>query len=144
MIVFNHCQALSLCLIGSVFLTACTRRQRFWVSPTGREIEEVRSRTVPSNGSLLRVSEPVRNESSVRDSWEIQTRSDNQAYFQWLKNQLGPQYHVTSETASAVTFVKEMEETPIRSQSGVAAPQAAAWWRPSLWPPQTSGGPISR
>jgi hypothetical protein len=74
-----------------------------------REIEEVRSRTVPSNGSLLRVSEPVRNESSVRDSWEIQTRSDNQAYFQWLKNQLGPQYHVTSETASAVTFVKEME-----------------------------------
>src|ERR1019366_8535214 len=95
--------------IGSVFLTACTRRQRFWVSPTVREIEEVRSRTVPSNGSLLRVSEPVRNESSVRDSWEIQTRSDNQAYCQWLKTCPGPHYPVWAETASAVTLVKEME-----------------------------------
>ena len=58
---FNHCRVLSLCLLGSVFLVACTRRQHFWVSPTVREIEEVRRRTVPSNGSLLRVSEPVRN-----------------------------------------------------------------------------------
>jgi hypothetical protein len=64
---------------------------------------------VPSNGSLLRASEPIRNASSVRANWAIQTRSDNQAYFQWLKNQLGPEYHVTSETASVVTFVKEIE-----------------------------------
>jgi hypothetical protein len=63
MIGFNHCRVLSLCLLGSVFLVACSRRQQFWVSPTVREIEEVRSRTVPRNGSLLRVSEPVRNDS---------------------------------------------------------------------------------
>lgn len=106
---FNHCRVLSLCLLGSVFLVACTRRQHFWVSPTVREIEEVRRRTVPSNGSLLRVSEPVRNDSSVRATWEIQTKSDNQTYIQWLKNQLGPEYHVTSEAASVVTFVKEIE-----------------------------------
>jgi len=30
-------------------------------------------------------------------------------YFQWLKNQLGREYHVTSEATSAVTFVKEIE-----------------------------------
>lgn len=64
---------------------------------------------MPSDGSLLRVSEPVRNDSSVRATWEIQTRSDNQAYFQWLKNQLGPEYHLTSETASSLTFVKQTE-----------------------------------
>ena len=109
MIGFNHRRVLSLCLLGTLFLVACTRRQQFWVSPTVREIEEVRSRTVPSNGSLLRVSEPVRNESSVRATWEIQTKSDDHAYFQWLKNQLGPEYHVTSEAASVVTFVKEIE-----------------------------------
>ena len=109
MISFNHCRMLSLCLLGSVFLVACTRRQQFWVSPTVRETKEVRSRTVPSNGSLLRVSEPMRKDSSIRATWEIQTKFDNQAYFQWLKSQLGPEYHVTSETASAVTFVKEIE-----------------------------------
>ena len=109
MIGFHHCRVLSLCLLGSVFLVACTRRQQFWVSPTVREIEEVRSRTVPSDGSLLRVSEPARKDSSVRATWEIRTKSDNQMYFHWLKNQLGPEYHVTSETASVVTFVKEIE-----------------------------------
>jgi hypothetical protein len=109
MIGFNHYRVLSLCLLGSVFLVACTGRQQFWVSPTVREIEEVRSRTVPSNGSLLRVSEPVRNDFSVRATWEIQTKSDNQTYFLWLKNQLGPEYRVTSETPSVVTFVKEIE-----------------------------------
>ncbi len=109
MIGFRHRRALFVCLSGCLFLLGCTHGQQFWVSPTVREIDEVRSRTVPSNGALLRVSEPVRNESSVRAAWEIQTGSDRQAYFQWLKNQLGPQYHVTSETTSAVTFVKEIE-----------------------------------
>ena len=109
MIALNYRRVMSLCLLESVFVVACTRRQQYWQSPTVREIEEVRSRTVPSNGSLLRMSEPVRNDSSVRATWEIQTRSDNQPYFQWLKNQLGPEYHVTSETTSVVTFVKETE-----------------------------------
>jgi len=56
---FNHYRLISLCLVGSVFLIACTRRQQFWVSPTVREIEEVKGRTVPSNGSLLRESGPI-------------------------------------------------------------------------------------
>ena len=107
MIGFRHCR-LCLCLLGILFLDACTRQQ-FWASPTLREIEVVRSRTVPSDGSLLRVSTPVRNQSGVRTTWEIQTKSDNQVYFQWLKNQLGPEYRVTSESASVVTFVKEIE-----------------------------------
>jgi len=106
---FNHYRLISLCLVGSVFLIACTRRQQFWVSPTVREIEEVKGRTVPSSGSLLRESGPIRNTSSIRASWEIQTRSDNQVYFQWLKNQLGREYHVTSETTSTMTLVKQIE-----------------------------------
>lgn len=109
MISFHHCRVLSLCLLGSVFLVACTRRQQFWVSPTVREIEEVRSRTVPSDGSLLRVSEPVRKDSSVRAAWEIQTKSESGAYFQWLKSQLGPEYRITLQTTSATSLVKEIE-----------------------------------
>ncbi len=76
---------------------------------------------MPSDGSLLRVTDPVRDDSSVRASWEIQGSSGNQAYFQWLKNQLSPEYHLTSETTSAVTFVKEIEgdsyTVEIRSRS---------------------------
>jgi len=109
MIALNYRRLVSLCLLGSVFLVGCTRRQQFWVSPTVREIEEVKGRTVPSNGSLLREAGPIRDTSSIRASWEIQTRSDNQMYFQWLKNQLGPEYHVTSETTSTMTLVKRIE-----------------------------------
>ena len=106
MIGFRHCRVVFVCLLGCLFLLGCTGRQQFWISPTMHELDEMRGRTVPSNGSLLRASEAVRNDSSVRATWEIQTGSDSQAYFQWLKNQLGPQYHVTSETASAIKFVK--------------------------------------
>jgi hypothetical protein len=109
MIALNYRRLVSLCLLGSVFLVGCTRRQQFWVSPTVREIEEVKGRTVPSNGSLLREAGPIRDTSSIRANWEIQTRSDNQMYFQWLKNQLGPEYHVTSETTSTMTLVKQIE-----------------------------------
>jgi hypothetical protein len=109
MIGLNHYRAVSLCLLATIFLVACTRRQQIWASPTVREIEEVKSRTVPSNGSLLRESGPIRDTSNIRASWEIQTGSDNQVYFQWLKNQLGREYHVTSETASAMTLVKQIE-----------------------------------
>ncbi len=121
MIRVNHYRLLLLCVSGGVFLSACTRAQQVWGSPTVREIVKVRSRTVPSDGSLLRVTDPVRDDSSVRASWEIQGSSGNQAYFQWLKNQLSPEYHLTSETTSAVTFVKEIEgdsyTVEIRSRS---------------------------
>ena len=63
MIGLNHYRAVSLCLLATIFLVACTRRQQFWASPTVREIEEVKSRTVPSNGSLLRESGPIRDTS---------------------------------------------------------------------------------
>ena len=38
----NCHRALSLCLLATVFLVACTARQQFWASPTVREIEEVK------------------------------------------------------------------------------------------------------
>jgi hypothetical protein len=109
MITYRHRQALSLCSLGIVFLVGCTPHQQFWASSTVREVEEVRSRTVPTDGTLLRLSEPVRKASSVRATWEIQVKSDSQAYFQWLKNQLGPEYRVTSESASSVTLVKDIQ-----------------------------------
>jgi len=109
MIGLNYCRAVSLCLLATVVQVACTRQQQFWQSPTVREIEKVKSRTVPRDGSLLRESGPVRETSYIRASWEIQAKTDNRAYFQWLKNQLGEEYHVTSESASVMTLVKQIE-----------------------------------
>ena len=97
-------RSLSLCLLATVCLVACTDRHE-----SVREIEEVKHRTVPNDGSLLRETGPVRDTSSIRANWEIQTRLDNRVYFQWLKKQLGPEYHVTSETASSMTLVKPIE-----------------------------------
>lgn len=105
----NLHRGISLCLLATAFLVACTKGQQFWASTTAREIEEVKNRTVPSDGLLLHESGPVRESSSIRARWEIQTRSDNRVYFQWLKNQLGADYHVTSETNSAMSLVKQME-----------------------------------
>ena len=63
----SHYRAMSLCLLATVVLVACTRHQ-FWASSTVREIEEVKRRTVPSDGSLVRESGPVRDTSSIRAS----------------------------------------------------------------------------
>jgi len=109
MISLNRYRAMSVCFLATVFLVACTDRQEFGGATTVREVKEVKIRTVPSDGSLLRESGPVRNASSVRASWAIQTRSDDRAYFQWLKNQLGPEYHVTSQATTAMTLVKDIE-----------------------------------
>jgi hypothetical protein len=104
----THYRSLSFCCLATVLLVACTCRRQFLASTTGREIEEVKSRTVPRDGSLLGESGPVRDASSIRASWEIQTKSDRRAYFEWLKNQVGPEYHVTAETTSALTLVKDI------------------------------------
>lgn len=87
-----------------VTLSACEQQRSVL-----REIEKVRSRSVPSDASLLHASEPVRYESSVRATWEISTRSDVQTYFDWLGSQLEPEYRRASRTGSGVSFVKEVE-----------------------------------
>jgi len=90
-------------------LVACTRRQDAPLSATVREIDAPQRRLVPSDGGLLRSLEPVRTPSGVRTSWEIQTKWDAATYFQWLKGELGPSYHPTSQTDSSLSLVKEME-----------------------------------
>ncbi len=99
----------SLCLLGSLFLASCTARQPLWLSPTASEIKELRARTVPDDGSLNQMLEPIRTNRDVRASWEFRTKLDSPAYFQWLKTRLDPSYHATSETANGITFVKSLE-----------------------------------
>ena len=96
-------------LLGAASLVGCTQDPQS-TSSTVREIQEVRRRTVPINGQLTRTTQPVQSGFAIRAEWEIQTgSSDNQMYYRWLKNQLGPEYHVTTETASTITFVKGLD-----------------------------------
>jgi len=98
----SACRSIPVGLLGLVLLAGCTHGPR----PV-REIQEVRRRIVPSDGQLIRTSQPVQNGFSIRTQWEIQTGvAGNQIYFQWLKNQLGPEYRVTAETASTISLVK--------------------------------------
>ena len=76
---------------------------------TVREIDTLKDRLVPRDGVLVQSSEPVRSTSSVKASWEIQTKSDPGTYFRWLKGELSPAYHTTSQTDSTLSLGKEME-----------------------------------
>ncbi len=98
-----------LCLLATVAFLACTQRQSAPSSATVREIAELKDKLVPRDGVLFQSSEPVRSSSSVKASWEIQTKSDPSTYFQWLKGQLGPAYHATAQTDSMLSLGKEME-----------------------------------
>jgi hypothetical protein len=103
----NHRRVVSFTLAGCVFLVACTHSLLF-KSAFVRDVEDVRRRTVPNDGRLAGVTEPVKNEYGIRATWEVRPRLDSQAYVQWLKNQF-PDYRFVSETASALIFAKQVE-----------------------------------
>ena len=103
----NHSRAVSLSLAGCVFLVACTHILPFR-SAIVREVEDARRRTVPSDGRLVGITEPAKNEYGIRTTWEVGTRLDSQAYVHWLKNQF-PEYRVVSETASKLILAKQVE-----------------------------------
>jgi hypothetical protein len=88
-------------------------------SDTAREIESVRRQTVPGGGSMLGASKPIRNDSSVRATWQVQTAFEAQTYFRWLKEHLSSQYQVISENPSEIAFVKHIDgyTVEIRSES---------------------------
>ncbi len=98
-----------LCVLATAGLLVCTQRQDAPLSGTVREIVSVKNRLVPHDGVLVQSSEPVRSTSSVTANWEIQTKSDPAAYFEWLKGQLGLAYHITSQTDSMLSLGKEIE-----------------------------------
>ncbi len=97
------------CLLATATLLACTQRQDAPLSGTLKEIAEVKDRLVPPHGVLVESSEPVRSTSAVKVSWEIQTKSGPPAYFEWLKGELRPAYHTTSQTDSTLSLGKEIE-----------------------------------
>lgn len=109
MMTFRRSRSLSVTVLGVLFLIACKDQDPFWGSEISREVEHVRTHPIPSDGSLLNSSGLVQNDSSVRANWEIETGLGVQNYFKWLKDQLGPDYQVTAETASSITLVKQSE-----------------------------------
>jgi hypothetical protein len=103
------CWKLVACFLLAVALVACTRRSDAPFPATAGEIDVLKGRLVPADAVLLRSSEPVRTTSGVRASWEIQTKSDAQSYFQWLKSELGPAYHTTLQTGSTLSLARDVE-----------------------------------
>jgi hypothetical protein len=105
MIGAKHCRTV-LVLIFAMSLIACTGTQ-----PEGpfteREVQELRHRAGPNDGRLVTASQLMRNDFGLRATWDVETSSDNHAYFQWLKGQLAPEYHVTVDGASTIAFAKE-------------------------------------
>ena len=100
---------LHLCLLATAALLACTPGPDTPLPTAVREIATLKDRLVPRDGLLVQSSKPVRSTSSVKASWEIQTRSDSATYFGWLEGELSPAYHTISQTDSSLSLGKEME-----------------------------------
>ncbi len=100
-------------LILCLFVAACVSGCAHDGAPTDtvvREVAELRERTIPSDGHLIRASQPVQDRLIVRADWQIDTgTTDTASYFRWLRSELASEYHVTSETASAVAFTKQTD-----------------------------------
>lgn len=95
--------------LGMLFLVGCRDRQGDWAAETAQEIEHVKISTVPRGGSVLSAPKPTRSDSSVRANWQIQSNMETASYFEWLKSQIGSNYHPTSETGSLISFAKQGE-----------------------------------
>lgn len=108
-ITFGSQRLLSFIVFGMLFLVGCRDRQRDWAVETAQEIEHMKMSTVPRGGSLLSAANPIRTDSSVRANWQIQTNMETASYFEWLKSQIGSDYHRTSETGSIISFAKQGE-----------------------------------
>jgi hypothetical protein len=79
----KHCLTILFFLFANLLMVACTSSQE---SPfTEREVQELRNRTLPKDGRLVATSRSVKNDFGIRAAWDIETTSDNQVYFQWLK-----------------------------------------------------------
>jgi len=100
----NCARAIALWLLPAI-LAGCAHDPPSLTAATLHEMQDLRNRTMPANGSLVRTEEPKRSGFRVQATWAVQTPSESAHYFQWLKGRM-PEYHVTSETASTVTFVK--------------------------------------
>jgi hypothetical protein len=101
----RHCLTILVVLFANLLMVACTDSQE--LPFTEHEIQELRNRTVPEDGRLVATSKAVKDQFGIRATWDIETRSDNRVYFQWLKSQLNPEYHVTTETGLTIMFTKE-------------------------------------
>jgi len=100
-----NCSRVIVLWLLPAILAGCAHDPPSVTAATLHEIHDVRSRTVPADGSLVRTEGPQRSGFRVQAIWAVQTPSDGAQYLQWLKGRM-PDYHITSETASTVTFVK--------------------------------------
>ena len=94
-------------LFFSLQFVGCVREQQ--PSPEiVAQIQTLEQRTVPSNGWLTRTATVTRRSMSVDAEWQVRLSSGNQDYFDWLRQHLGADYHVVSQTKSILSMGKTL------------------------------------
>ena len=70
------------------------------------EIHTLEQRTVSPDGSLQDRGSIVREPMAIEANWKIRISSSPGHYFDWVKRQMGYEFHVVSQTESTLTMGK--------------------------------------
>jgi hypothetical protein len=96
-----------LLLCWALQLVGCVRKQQ--PSPEiVAEINTLEQRTIAPNCSLQNASRITKHPASVQANWQIRNLSTAKIYFDWVKQQLGTDYQVLSETESVLAMGKRL------------------------------------
>jgi hypothetical protein len=96
-----------LLLFCALQLVGCAREQQ--PSPEiVAEINTLQQQTVALSSSLLSPARISKHKMSVQADWQVKDLSTTKEYFDWVKQQLGADFRVVSQTESALIMQKTL------------------------------------
>jgi hypothetical protein len=96
-----------LLLCCALQLVGCIREQQ--PSPEIiSEIQRLEQRTISPDSSLQKAASIRKQTMSVKADWQVRISSTTKEYFNWVKQQSGPDYQVLSQTESALSMRKTL------------------------------------
>jgi hypothetical protein len=104
----RRCALIALLLCCALPFVGCVREQQ--PSPEiVAEIKTLEQRTIAPNSGLQRAASIRKQHAmSVEADWQVRVSSTTREYFGWVKQQLGADYHVVSQTESVLTMGKTL------------------------------------
>jgi hypothetical protein len=103
----RRCALIALLLCCALPFVGCVREQQ--PSPEiVAEINALEQRTIAPDCSLQNAARIRKHPASVQADWQIRSSGTTEQYFEWVKQQLGADYHVVSQTKSVLTMGKTL------------------------------------
>ena len=96
-----------LLLCCALQLLDCAPEQRASPEAVG-EINTLEQQTIGPDSNAQSEVRITNHPASVQADWQIRNSGTTEQYFEWVKQQLGADYHVVSQTKSVLTMGKKL------------------------------------